>query len=77
MENILLCLFSLFEIKLETDKIKRLSSKLTVLFLQLEKKSHSMLAINIRQDTLGIYVRYKFPPSPFLHSGWSDACTLI
>lgn len=38
MENILLCLLSLFEIKLETDKIKRLSFKLTVLFLQLEKK---------------------------------------
>lgn len=58
MENILLCLLSLFEIKLGTDKIERLSSKLTVLFLQLRgKKSHSVLAINIRQDTLGIYVR--------------------
>lgn len=38
MENTLLCLFSLLEITPGTDKIKRLSSKLTVLFLQLEKK---------------------------------------
>lgn len=57
MENTSLCLFALLEITPGIDKIKRLSSKLTVLFLQLEKKSHSVVAINIRQDTLGIYVR--------------------
>jgi len=38
MENILLCLLPLLEIKLEMDKIKRLSSKLTGLFLWLEEE---------------------------------------